>query len=167
MGCMMMAKAILICGKIASGKSTYARKLMKRNRMVLLSVDEITLALFDGYIGEKHDDIVERTQRYLFDKSLELLNQDIDVVLDWGFWMKQEREEARAFYSSHGIVCEFHQIDTPDDVWKYNIEKRNREIEEGKTSAYYVDDALARKFAAIYEVPHREEIDVWYVNDWR
>lgn len=161
-----MAKAILICGKIASGKSTYAKKLTAQSRAVLLSVDEITLALFDGHIGEKHDEIVERTQRYLFDKSLELLDQGIDIVLDWGFWMKTEREEAKAFYTAHGIACEFHQIDVCDEVWRRNIAKRNREIEAGTTSAYFVDDALARKFEAIYEMPERSEMDVWLTNDW-
>lgn len=161
-----MPKAILICGKIASGKSTYAKQLMQKEKAILLSVDEITLALFDGYIGERHDEIVERTQRYLFDKSLEILRQGINVILDWGFWMKQERDEARAFYTSRGIACEFHQIDTPDSVWKRNIAMRNGEVKAGKTSAYYVDDALARKFAAIYETPDRSEIDVWIINDW-
>ncbi|MBQ2834678.1 MAG: ATP-binding protein [Clostridia bacterium] len=161
-----MARAILVCGRIASGKSTYARRLMEHGAYVLLSVDEITLALFDGHIGRKHDDIVERTQKYLLAKSLELLGQGISVILDWGFWMRQERDEARAFYAAHGFACEFHQIDVSERVWRRNIEKRNREIMEGKTSAYFVDDALAEKFGAIYEEPERNEMDVWIINDW-
>ena len=161
-----MAKVFLICGKIASGKSTYARELMNREKAVLLSCDEITLALFDGYIGDRHDDIVERTQRYLFQKSLEILNQGISVILDWGFWMKQERDEARAFYAAHGAVCEFHQVEVTSEVWKRNIAKRNDEIKAVLTSAYYVDEALAQKFGAIYEKPGRSEMDVWMINDW-
>ena len=42
----IMAKVFLICGKICSGKSTYARKLMENRQAVLLSADEIMLALF-------------------------------------------------------------------------------------------------------------------------
>lgn len=41
-----MAKVILICGKICSGKSTYAEQLRVQNNAVVLSTDEITLALF-------------------------------------------------------------------------------------------------------------------------
>ena len=67
-----MAKIFLICGKICSGKSTYAEQMRIQNHAVLLSVDEITLALFGQHCGDNHDDYVERTQNYLFDKSLEL-----------------------------------------------------------------------------------------------
>ena len=46
-----MGKAILICGKICSGKSTYAARLKKETNAVLLSVDEIMLDLFGLYDG--------------------------------------------------------------------------------------------------------------------
>ena len=36
-----MSKVILICGKICSGKSTYAEWLRVQNNAVLLSIDEI------------------------------------------------------------------------------------------------------------------------------
>ncbi|MDE6745031.1 MAG: ATP-binding protein, partial [Oscillospiraceae bacterium] len=60
----MSAKVILICGKICSGKSFYAERLRKEHGAVMLSVDEITLSLFGQHIGEKHDEICERTQKY-------------------------------------------------------------------------------------------------------
>jgi uridine kinase len=34
-----MAKVILICGKICSGKTTYAKRLLCENKAVLLSTD--------------------------------------------------------------------------------------------------------------------------------
>lgn len=40
-----MAQVIMTCGKICSGKSTYAQKLSKKYNAVILSVDEITLSL--------------------------------------------------------------------------------------------------------------------------
>lgn len=161
-----MAKVYLVCGKIASGKTTYSHRLMERERAVLLSCDEITLALFDGYIGERHDDIVARTQKYLMEKSLEILKAGVNVILDWGFWMKEEREEIRAYYVSHGAAFEFHFVDPPQDVWQRGIAKRNAEVKAGRTSAYYVDDALAAKFEGLFEMPEESEIDVWIINDW-
>ena len=98
-----MAKVFLICGKICCGKSTYAQQIRIQNRAVLLSTDEITLALFGQHIGEKHDEYVERTQNYLFEKSAELIETGINVVLDWGFWMKEERDYAREFYGNRNI----------------------------------------------------------------
>jgi len=50
-----MPKVIMTCGRICSGKSTYARKLREEYNSVILSVDEIILALFGNDTGEKHD----------------------------------------------------------------------------------------------------------------
>ena len=103
-----MAKVYLICGKICCGKTTYAQKLCKEKNAVLLSVDEIMLALFGQHCGDKHDEYVERTEKYLLNKSMEVINKDINVVFDWGFWTKAERESAKEFYKSRNIECELH-----------------------------------------------------------
>ena len=160
-----MAKIYLICGKICSGKSTYAEQLRVQNNAVLLSTDEITLALFGQHCGDKHDDYVERTQNYLFNKSLEFVEVGINVVLDWGFWMKEERDYAREFYNSRNIEREFHYVDISDETWKARLRKRNSEVSAEKTSAYYIDDNLAEKFASIFEEPSEDEIDVVYQGD--
>lgn len=154
-----MAKVICICGRICSGKTTYARKLLRQSRAVLLSCDEITLALFGGDAGEKHDEYVERIQDHLLRKSLELLENGIDVVLDRGFWMKEERDETRKFYVDHGASCEFHGIEIPDDLWQERLQKRNAAVLAGDGTAYYVDEGLASKFSGIYEPPAENEID--------
>ena len=41
-----MAEVIMTCGRICSGKSTYAQKLRTERNAVILSVDEITLRFF-------------------------------------------------------------------------------------------------------------------------
>ena len=155
-----MAKVYLICGKICCGKTTYANKICAENNAVLLSVDEITLALFGQYCGDKHDKYVERAEKYLLNKSMEFINKDISVVLDWGFWTKAERESAKEFYKSRNIECELHYIDISDEVWKSRLRKRNNAVLANETSAYYVDDNLAAKFASIFELPSEDEIDV-------
>ncbi len=162
-----MAKAILLCGKIASGKSVYAQRISRQENAVLLSVDELVLSVLGNDLGEKHDAVTQRVQSYLFEKSLEIVHAGTNVLLDWGFWTKARREEARAFYRQHGIVSEFHYIDVPDDVWRRNIEKRNQAVRDGKSDAYFVDEGLLEKLESLFEAPSREEIDVWHINDWR
>ncbi len=156
-----MAKVILICGRICSGKSTYAQRIRKKHNAVLLSVDEIMLSIFGQYVGEKHDEYCENIQHYLFDKSLELIETGINVILDWGFWQKDEREYAKNFYKDRSIDCELHYIDVPDSVWKERIKGRNNAIAEGRAKVYYVDENLAAKFGAMFELPDNEEIDVF------
>ena len=97
-----MPKVILICGKICCGKSTYAEKIRTANKAVLLSVDEIMLAVFGQHAGDKHDEYCENLQKYLFEKSLEIIKIGRDVILDWGFWQKEKRDFAKEFYRRRG-----------------------------------------------------------------
>lgn len=154
-----MVKVYLICGKICSGKTTYAEKLCTQNNAVLLSVDEITLALFGQHCDDKHDEYTEKAKDYLLNKSLELIEKNINVVLDWGFWTKEERKTVKEFFKSRGIECELHYIEISDETWKSRIVQRNNAVLAEETSAYYVDDNLATKFASVFEVPTQDEID--------
>ncbi len=156
-----MAKAILICGKICSGKSTYGESLRLRENAALLSIDEIMLSLFGQHCGDKHDEYSEKAQTYLFHKSLELIEVGVDVILDWGFWSKEKRNFARKFYSSRNIACEIHYIDVSDETWAARLEKRNHAVLKGEVNAYYVDKNLAAKVIPHFDVPSKDEIDVW------
>lgn len=156
-----MAKVFMMCGKICSGKSTYAEALSKKHKAVILSVDEITLALFGQDAGEKHDYYVEKTEEYLYRKSLDIIGVGVNVILDWGFWTKKERAFAREFYSSKNVQFEFYCIDIDDKEWHRRLQKRNKDVLEKKVDAYYVDDGLAAKFNSIFEKPDANEIDIW------
>ena len=159
-----MADVIMTCGKICSGKSTYAQKLRVERNAVILSVDEITLALFPEGAGEMLDTYVERAEELLYRKTLEIIVTGTNVILDWGFWTRAEREYARNFFGENGIHCELHYLKISDELWQERIEKRNGLIAEGKVSAYYVDRGLAEKFAGIFEEPDENEIDQIIIN---
>lgn len=156
-----MAKVILICGKICCGKTTYSEQIREKENAVILSVDEIMLSIFGQHTGEKHDEYANNTQKYLFDKSIEFVNAGVSVILDWGFWNKENRDKAKEFYKSHGINTQMHYIDICDETWKQRLSYRNAKVEAGETGAYFVDENLANKFAAIFETPDKDEIDVW------
>lgn len=160
----MQGKAILICGKICSGKSWYTEQLMSRKNAVMLSCDELVFALFDGDLGEKHDEITSRIKAYFYRKSIEILESGTDVILEWGFWKKEWRDEARRFYEKHGITSEFHYIDISEEDWQRNIETRNEAVLSGESGAYYLDDGLMKKLESLFEEPERDEMDVWYYN---
>ena len=162
-----MAKVIMLCGKIASGKSVYAEKLEKQENAVMLSVDELVLSILGSDLGEKHDEITDRIQAYLLSKAAQIASAGANVLLDWGFWTRERRSAARTFFEERGIQCEFHYIDVPDAVWRRNIAIRNQAVCAGEARAYYVDEGLLKKLESLFETPHKDEIDVWFVNDWR
>ncbi|HBL83546.1 MAG: hypothetical protein A2Y17_00400 [Clostridiales bacterium GWF2_38_85] len=159
-----MAKVILICGKICSGKTRYAKSLSKMNSAVILSSDEITLVLFGSNGGQEHGCVVDKLQNYLYQKSLEIVDVGINVILDWGFWTQKERQKAITFFAKHNINFEWHYIDSSDEVLRVNLNERNREIEEGRTLSYYFPDELISRFWDMFEVPSKDEMDIWVDN---
>ncbi len=156
-----MAKVILLCGKLCCGKSTYASAICREHRAVTLSIDELMLALFGPYTGERHDLYAARAEAFLLGKSVELVQAGLDVVLDWGPWQKEKRAEIRAFYAGRGIPFELHYLKIDDATWRARIETRNRAVARGKCGAYPVDGNLLTKFESRYEPPDPTEVDVW------
>lgn len=157
-----MAKVILVCGKIASGKSWYCRKLLNQSPALLLSVDEVTYRLFDKELGDRHDEVSAKVQAYLFDKALEAVRAGADVLLDWGFWTRADRQKASRFFAQSSIQTEWHYIDVPEDMWRENIARRNAAVLAGEDSSYYVDEGLLRKLESRFQVPEPSEVDVWF-----
>ena len=157
-----MSRIYLICGKICSGKTYLARQMEKDSGAVRLSVDEEMLAMNPtGLFGEKHDEISKAIQKQLFAESVELIRNGKSVILDWGFWTKEMRREASAFYQRHAIPFEWHYIDLSDERWEKNIHQRNLAILAKEEVGFIVDDGLRQKLLGLFEAPSRDEIDVW------
>jgi predicted kinase len=156
-----MTKVILICGKIASGKTTYAKSMAEKIHGVNLSLDEIMLAVLDEYLGDAFNAYKEKTQNYLFNKAVEIVNNGIPVILDWGFWTNDDRKNATEFFTKHDIPYEWHYINATNNTLIENVKKRNKEIDDGKVVAYHFDDELSEYFWAMFEPPTRDEMDVW------
>ncbi len=148
---------MMTCGMICCGKSTYAKKLQAEHHAVILSIDDITLTLFPEGAGEMHDTYALRAEQYLLHLSMQILHAGVDVILDWGLWTKAVRNRVRQFYAAHGgIKTELHYLRIHPEEWKRRIEKRNASDE----AAYFVDEGLLNKAAALFEEPSMEEVDV-------
>ena len=159
-----MAKVYLICGRICSGKSHYAAALRERENAVILSCDELTFALFDGNLGDAHDRISARMESYFMRKSVEIARAGTNVILDWGFWTAKSRAAAKEYCASQHVECEMHYIDVPPEVWKIQIERRNEAVKNGLANTYIVDDGLLAKLESLFQIPEKNEIDVWHQN---
>lgn len=149
-----MAKAVMICGKLCCGKSTYVKALLKKRRAVVLSCDELMLSLLPEQLGALHDEVSQKAQAYLFARAAELLSLGIDVILEWGFWQKESRRAAEAFFRSRGFETEWHYLDISDEEWRRRIARRNA---EAPPDAYRVDEGLIEKCQTLFEKPSPEE----------
>ena len=158
-----MAKVITVCGKICSGKSYYSKQLKLRENAVILSCDELTDVLFDNNLGDKHDEMSKRIWKYLLQKAEDIIMTNTNVILDWGFWSKNDRNYIDEYFTSKGIGCEWHYVNINDVSWQKNIDERNKRVVAGVGgSDYYLDEGLMKKLLSKWEEPQKEEIDVWF-----
>lgn len=155
-----MAKIILLCGKICSGKSTYAASI-KTDTTVILSCDDLMLRLFDECLGDSHRIIMAKCQKYLFDLAEKISKTGADVILDFGFWSRASRQEAKDRFRAKGIETELHYIRIDNQVWLQQIDNRNKAALDGTAGrVYFVDDNMKRLFDAEFEEPSAEEVDI-------
>ena len=153
----------MICGKICSGKSYYAKLLKEKSIAVILSTDEATYELINNEQGEFYNIFAQRVNNYLKKKAAEIYKAGANVILDWGFWTKENRTDISSYLKSQDVSYEWHYIDVDDATWNRNIEERNKRIEEGNGgSDFYVDEGLLNKLLSMFEVPDKAEMDVWY-----
>lgn len=160
-----MAKIIAICGKICSGKTYYANRLNVEENAVILSCDELTNDLFDNNLGDRHDEMSRRIWSYFYKKSAELVGIGCNVILDWGFWKRIDRENLLNFCKQHDIPCEWHYIKVDDEAWFRNIDERNRRILNGcGGSDYFLDEGLMAKLQSMWEDPDEKDMDIVFIR---
>ncbi|WP_417068748.1 AAA family ATPase [Niveibacterium terrae] len=150
-----MAEIVLCCGKVCSGKSTYARRLEAERGFLLLSADEWMLRL-NGEIADREEfaDKLSRCKALIADLALDLLARGIDVVLDSGFWTREERTEARALFAKAGHRVSLLHFALPDERQRANLATRNG----GPAGFHYAfDEATVLQLNRLFEAPDEDE----------
>jgi len=158
-----MAKAVLLIGKIASGKSYCAERYARRNRAMVLSCDDLFLTLFEDCLGETHREMERRACEFFCIQAVQLVRLGIDALLDFGFWTAQSRAAASAFFEEHGIPVEAWFFETDDTLRKQRLAARNKQREASNSREYIIDDDMLRHFDAIFEAPDETEAII-YIN---
>ena len=158
-----MPEVIMLCGRIAAGKSYYADKL-KAKGAVVLSCDDLMLSLYDGCLGERHDGTVLAIERYFCRLAPEIISLGGDVVLDYGHWSRALRDEVKRVCRENGISCRLHYVTADDAVRVSRLKKRNEENSLLPGRHYIINEELLKRLDAKFEEPDEEEIDLTVKN---
>jgi predicted kinase len=142
-----MATAHLLFGYLGSGKTTFAKHLEVEHRAVRFTPDEWMARLFgddppEESFAEKAEAILELLEP-LWTRCLSL---GVDVVLDYGFWSRKERDEVRAVVERLGASAYLYRLECPDDEARRRIEARNQADDRSLYIAPATYDALWRHF---------------------
>lgn len=143
---MTEARLILICGLPGSGKTTLAKQLAPNVPAVRLCTDEWKHDLGIDYYDERRRVQLEKR---LWRLGRELLTLGQSVILENGFWAREERDELRLAARSLGVPVELHYLEAPvDELWR-RLEIRNEEAEPGAAPIKREDlEEWSRRFEA-------------------
>ena len=90
-----MSKVVMMCGVCGSGKTTYAKQLEK-NGFVRLSIDEEMWRVYGqrglDFPENQYEALSQKTEIALREKMIALINEGRDIVLDFSFWNKKDRD---------------------------------------------------------------------------
>jgi predicted kinase len=122
----------VVGGKIAAGKTTFARRLAAEHGAVLLCEDEWLVRLEADI--KSFDDFAAHTRRLraaLGPHAIELLRLGVSVVLDMPGNTVKTRQWIRSLFEAAPARHELHWIDVPDEVCRARLRARNETKPEG------------------------------------
>lgn len=138
----------LVCGKIASGKSTFARQLALNPRTVLISEDAWLAQLYPGELRSIADYVrlSGRLRAAMAAHIASLLRAGTSVVLDFPANTLQTRAWARSVFKEAGAPHFLHYLDVPNDRCKSRLHARNLSGEHPFQTTDEQFDAITRHF---------------------
>ena len=117
----------LLCGKIAAGKSTLARRLAARPRTLLISEDHWTSNLFADDLRTMDDyaRFSARLRAAMGPHVVDILRQGLSVVLDFPANTGKTRNWMRSMIAGANAAHDLHLLDVPDAICKQRLQARN------------------------------------------
>ena len=145
----------LLCGKIASGKSTLAKQLAQAPNTAILSEDNWLVSLYPDNIKTVPDYIrcATNLRNAVGPHVTELLRIGVSVVLDFPANTVANRKWMRSLLNNAQSEHVLHFLDVPDDVCLVRLHARNA----ASAHAFVVGDAEFHLVTSYFVSPQREE----------
>ena len=145
----------MLCGKIASGKSTLAARLAEQDGTVLIAEDAWLNALYSDQMSSGPDYVrcAAKLQIAMGPHIASLLNAGVSVVLDFPANTVENRDWMRGILSATGAAHRLHVLATPDDVCLARLRERNARGEH----AFAVTDEQFCRFSRHFVAPSPDE----------
>ena len=153
----MIATLHLIVGLPCSGKTTLARELEKKYSALRLTPDEWHIPLFGDDMNDKdHDARHELVESLLWDLAAKVLVLGVDVILDFGFWGRSERDDFRSRAAKLGVDFKIHFLDVPEEMLLERLAARNAQLPQG---TFRIPEAKLKEWILLFEPPSQEELE--------
>lgn len=151
-----MATLHLMVGLPCSGKTTLARQLEHERSALRLTPDEWQVALF-GQDAEapEHDARHSQIEALLWNIASRALELGTNVILDFGFWAREEREDYRLRAKRLGASSKVHFLDVPEEELLKRLAVRNS---ESSPVSFYIPEESMKPWIALFQRPTPDEL---------
>ena len=152
-----MATLHLMVGLPCSGKTTLAKKLEREQFALRLTPDEWHIQLFGQDAEElEHDARHSLIEMMLWNIASRALELGTNVILDFGFWAREEREDFRARAKVLGASSEVHYLDVPTDELMRRLAARNSQT---SPSSFAIPEEMMTPWIAFFQRPTPDELE--------
>lgn len=140
----------LLCGKIASGKSTLAATLADRPGTVVLSEDKWLAALFKESMHSVEDYVyyAAKLRDAIQPHVIALLRAGVNVVLDFPANTPANRQWMMSVVKESAVAHQLHYLAVSDEVCKARLHARNVQGEHDFAATEAQFDFITRYFVA-------------------
>ena len=139
-----------------AGKTTYAKQLESEYSALRLSPDEwIDKIIKDASDKTELDRLRDPVESLQWATAQKVLCLGVSVILENGFWSKQERITFQAQARALGARVELHYLEVAEDELWRRIEKRNADL---PTGSFMVTEQELGSWIAVFEPPTVEEL---------
>jgi predicted kinase len=154
-----MATLFLICGLPGAGKTTLAKRLEQEQQALRLCPDEwIAPVLKDTSDQVELDRLRSPVETLQWDVAKQVLSLGVNVILENGFWGREEREQYRSRAETLGAKVELHFLEVSlDELWQ-RLSKRNADLPSG---AFVVTKEQLESWWNLFEPPAKEELECY------
>lgn len=125
--CMPLPTLYILCGKIASGKSTLAARLAEDADALVISEDKWLFELFGDQMATGADYVrfASKLRSCIEPHVIALLNMGVSVVMDFQANTVESRLWMRTILDQSGAEHKLYVLNTPDEVCLARLRERN------------------------------------------
>jgi predicted kinase len=151
-----MATLHLMVGLPCAGKTTLAKRIERERSCLRLTPDEWIERLFGADVkSDVLDAARDPMEALLWDVAAKVLRMGGDVILDFGFWSKAERDTFRQRAASLGAQCIIHYAEASEVELLRRLTDRNTNLPPG---CFRIDPEQLQSWARQFEPPSDEEL---------
>lgn len=147
--------AYIIIGFIGSGKTTFARKLETETGAVRFTKDEWMVRVFGNTPPkDKFEEYDNKMTSLARDMAIKCLKAGISVIIDEGFWEKEQRDEISEKVKSAGAIPKLYYLEVPFEIMKARTLKRT---ENPPVDSFTIDEEAFNYYWKFFQPPSKNE----------